>query len=73
MLDDDERIDAKWKGEQTQLQITENCRPERLLWVYQKPKLPPMYRPTRKGPLIAMRRAKEDDPKQMLWEFRQNI
>lgn len=73
MLDDDERIDVKWIGEQTQLQIPENCRPERLLWVYQKPKLPPMYRSIRKRPLIAMNRAKEDDKKHMLWEIRQNV
>lgn len=52
-----EHEDTERKNEQTRLQVLENRRPERLLWLCQKPKQ--LSRPSRKGLLIAMNKPRK--------------
>ncbi len=74
LLDAEETAYRLWKGEQAQLEILLNSKPERPVWLYLEPSAQPVYRPIRKALIIAMKRTFVcTDVEQRLWQIRQYV
>ena len=70
-LDEEEKAYRSWKGQEAQLKILMNSKPERPVWLYPEPKVQPFYRSLRKELTIAVERAEWPESDQLFWEIRQ--